>query len=191
MKNILLLIGILLSSTFSVHAQSQAEIGFRMPVAEKQVPLLVKGTFENQYDERLSTTGWFATHSYYWQNDISSNWYYDWYTNRTITVYTFDKPSYYEVEFIQYPGEISRALYNLYGYWYETRTKISGLPMTIMDALNNSQYKDWKLSLMRERIESPSWPISVYRFQLKKGLKTVILRMDEEGNIIQTRTAAY
>ncbi|WP_256367551.1 MULTISPECIES: hypothetical protein [unclassified Lentimicrobium] len=40
---------------------------------------------------------------------------------------------------------------------------------------------------MKEKLESPAWPAEIYRFQVSKGLKSKIIRMDAEGHFIQVR----
>ncbi|MFC1784928.1 hypothetical protein ACFL0J_04795 [Candidatus Neomarinimicrobiota bacterium] len=130
--------------------------------------------------------GWYSTHISYWQNDYSSGWYYDWYGNRSITVYTYENPSYYEVEFLDDNGNDCRSIYDLYGYWYETRSKIKELPYPIVNMLPNTKYGNWNISPLKEKIESPRWP-TLYRFLVYKGKKSRILRMDIEGNIIQAK----
>ena len=102
-------------------------------------------------------------------------------------VYTYEKPNYYEVEFINNPGELSRAIYNIYGYWYETRTQIKGLTMGIHEAFKASKYNGWKISKPMGKLESPMWPVEIYRLQVSKGIKSQILRMDDEGNLIQVK----
>jgi len=102
-------------------------------------------------------------------------------------VYSYSKPSYYEVEFVADASELSRAIYNLNGYWYETRSQLRGLPLPIIEALQASKYANWKISPMKERIEAPGWPVDVYRFKVSKGLQARILRMDDQGNFIQEK----
>jgi len=165
---------------------SQEFAGYRQPASPKAIPKLVMNEFNANYPDAL-TKSWYVTHLVYWQNDCSSNWYYDWYGPRNVTIYTFEKPTYFEVEFVDNPGELSRAIYNLYGYWFETRTQINSLPKSIIESLQSSEYKGWKISSFKERIESPSWPNDIYRFQVSKGLKTRIIRMEINGTIIQAK----
>ena len=173
-----------IGSTLTVYSQNV--VAQRQLASEKSIPKIVLSTFKEQYPSVL-LRGWYVTHLTYWQNDYSSDWYYGWYGQRTVVVYTYQKPNYYEVEFVNNPGELSRAIYNIYGYWYETRTQIKGLTMSIHNALKDSKYNGWKISKTMEKLESPMWPIEIYRFQVSKGLKSQILRMDAEGNIIQVK----
>ena len=165
---------------------AQDLVALRKATYEKSVPKQVVETFKNRYPNVL-VKGWFVTHLTYWQNDYSSDWYTGWYVKRTIVVSNYELPTYFEVEFVNLPGELSRAIYNKYGFWYETRTKIHGLPIAILDYLKTSEFKTWAISTMKERIESPSWPMDIYRFQVSKGNKADILRMDIDGNLIQIR----
>lgn len=165
---------------------SQNVVAQRQPASEKSIPKMVTSTFKEQYPDVL-LIGWYVTHLTYWQNDYSSDWYSGWYGQRTVVIYTYEKPNYYEVEFINNPGELSRAIYNVYGYWYETRTQIKGLTMPIIEALKTSKYNGWKISAIKEKLESPMWPVDIYRFQVSKGLKSEIIRMDAGGNIIQIK----
>jgi len=175
------------SSIFGLKAQYV--VAQRQPANEKSIPLVIKNIYNEQYP-KATLMGWYATHITYWQNDYSSDWYYGWYGQRSVVVYSYQKPNYYEVEFSQYPGELSRALYNIYGYWYETRTQIKGLPLAIMEALKETKYSNWKISLTKEKLESPAWPVEIYRFHVSKGLKSQIMRMDEKGNLIQIKEVA-
>lgn len=158
----------------------------RLPAGVNAIPKFVTANFKTQYPNVL-LKGWFVTHLTYWQNDYSSDWYNGWYGKRTIVVYPYEKPTYFEVEFMQNPGELSRAIYNIYGYWYETRTQIKGLTLGILEALQKSKYSDWKVSVVKEKLESPAWPFEIYRFQVSKGLRMQILRMDAEGHVIQVK----
>lgn len=165
---------------------AQNVVAQRKNVPERIVPELVIEMFQAQYPNVL-LKGYFVTHLVYWQNDYSSDWYSGWYSQRTVVIYTYEQPNYYEIEFINNPGELSRAIYNKYGYWYETRTQIKGLTMAILDALKASKYNGWKISSVKEKLESPDWPVEIYRFQVSKGVKAKILRMDAKGNIIQVK----
>lgn len=181
---IVFLLFFLINSVITVSAQNV--VAQRQPASEKAIPKIVSNNFKKQYPDVL-LKGWFVTHLTYWQNDYSSDWYHGWYGQRTVVVYTFQKPNFYEVEFVDHPGELSRAIYNIYGYWYETRTQINGLTMGIHQALKASIYNGWKISSTKEKLESPMWPDEIYRFQVSKGLKSKIIRMDAEGNIIQVK----
>ena len=165
---------------------SQETVGYRQPASKKAIPIEVQSAFVTQYPD-VMVKGWFVTHLVYWQNDYSSDWYYDWYGTRTITVYSYQKPTYYEVEFEDQPGELSRAIFNIYGYWYETRTQVKGFPFVVKESLKNSEYGLWKISPLREKIESPAWPLPIYRFKVNKGLRAKIIRIDEKGKIVQSK----
>ncbi|NNM22267.1 MAG: hypothetical protein HKO54_01840 [Flavobacteriaceae bacterium] len=167
-------------------AFSQQKIALRKEISERSVPSVILNNFKKQHPVVL-VTGWYVTHITYWQNDYSSDWYYGWYGHRTVVIHTYAKPNYYEVEFLDGPGEISRSIYNVHGYWYETRTRIKGLTMEIYEALKASEYNGWKISPVMEKLRSPMWPDEIYRFQVSKGLKSRILRMDAEGNLIQVK----
>ena len=159
-----------------------------MPANVKAVPKLVVETFKEQYPN-AQVDSWYVTHLMYWQMDVSSGWYQDWYGNvrRDVVTYTYEKPNYFEVEFMDEYGSLSRAIYNRYGYWYETRAQLKGLPMACLEALADSKYKDWKRSKLTERIETAEWPDPVYRFSVSKGLRYQILRMSEQGEILQIK----
>jgi len=177
----------LLIALFFAHAGwSQGTVAQRQRANEAVIPKAVMKVFKEQYPD-VMIKGWYVTHITYWQNDYSSGWYNDWYGQRNVVVYSYSKPSYYEVEFVADAGELSRAIYNLNGYWYETRSQLRGLPLPIIEALQASKYANWKISPMKERIEAPGWPVDVYRFKVSKGLQARILRMDDQGNFIQEK----
>jgi hypothetical protein len=183
------LFGLLLFSFVFMAAVTYSQgtvVAQRQPANEKYIPKIVLTTFNLQYPNMLESL-WFTTYLTYWYNDYSSDWYYGWYGSRTVVIYTYQKPNYYEVEFRKFPDEVSRAIYNIYGYWYETRTQIRGLPLAIHEVLKASKYKDWKISPVMERMESPMWPVEIFRFQVSKGFKSQILRMDSAGNIVQIK----
>lgn len=171
---------------FSLTVCAQNVVAQRQSVSERSIPKLVVNTFKEQYPD-VFLKGWYVTHLTYWQNDYSSDWYYGWYGQRRVVVYTYEKPNYFEVEFIDDPGELSRAIYNKYGYWYETRTQIKGLTMGIHEALKASKYDGWKIAQIKEKVVSPMWPIEIYRFQVSKGLDSQIIQMDADGNMIQIK----
>jgi len=165
---------------------AQNEYEQRLPAKKSVVPKAVLNTFNEQYPDVL-VKGWYATHITYWYNDVSSGWYSDWYGTRPVVVYTYEKPNYFEVEFVGEYGGLSRSIYNRFGHWYETRTQLRGLPLTVMEALKQTKYADWKRSFLVEKIESDSWMETIYRFRMHKGLKSRIIRMNTEGQIIQER----
>lgn len=171
---------------FAIQLSAQSNGAYRQPANERVIPQAVLDTYREQYPNAL-VRGWYITHITYWQNDYSSGWYYDWYGQRNVVVYRYEKPTYFEVEFINDPGELSRAIYNVYGYWYETRSQLKGLPLPILEALKESEYAGWKISSLKERIESPLWPVDVYRFMVSKGMRSRIVRMDIKGNVIQAK----
>ncbi|MFC1527193.1 hypothetical protein ACFL5D_00415 [Candidatus Neomarinimicrobiota bacterium] len=175
----------LLIFALSINGYAQTVHGYRKPINEKAVPKIVLKTYYEQYPGAF-LLGWYSTHISYWQNDYSSGWYYDWYGNRSIVIYKYENPNYYEVEFFDDDGNNCRSIYDLYGYWYETRTKIKELPYPIVNHLKNSKYSNWETSPLMEKIKSSRWP-TVYRFNVYNGKKSKILRMDIEGTIIQAK----
>ena len=183
MKKIHLLALLLVINHFVISQVVQEQ---RMPANSKVIPKIVLSTFNEQYPQVL-VRGWYVTQISYWYNDISSGWYSDWYGQRTIVVYPVQQPNYFEVEFIGQPGELSRAIYNKFGHWYETRTQLKGLPIKVHESLKTSPYADWKRSSFVEKIELAEWPETIYRFQVRKGAKSRIIRMNPDGVIIQEK----
>lgn len=159
---------------------------YRQPVIEKNIPKIVSTTFKVSYPDAY-VFNWYITHISYWYDDYSGGWYNNWYGPRQVVVYTYTEPAYFEVEFSAEPGETSRAIYNRYGYWFETRTKLSGLPANIADSLKNSKYGAWNWSIHKERIEAPGMPGSIYRLKVSKGLRSVIIRINDQGILVQTK----
>jgi hypothetical protein len=164
--------------------QAQTSVAKRMPASVKAVPILVVDAFKEAYPG-VMVKGWYVTHITYWYNDVSSGWYADWYNRTPDIVYVYEQANFFEVEFVEHPGELSRAIYNKYGYWYETRTQIASLPQNVIDALNNSEYANWKRSMLKEKIDSNEWPEPVYRFKMSKGMKSMILKMNANGDFVQ------
>ncbi len=169
---------------------AQNTVQYRQLAGEKAVPKIVNATFKVTYPDAF-IFNWYITHISYWYEDYSGSWYNGWYSPRQVIVYTFAEPAYYEVEFSIEPGETSRAIYNRYGYWFETRTKLSGLPMNVVQSLKESKYADWNWSQHKERIEAPGMPGSVYRFRVSKGMRSVIVRFDDLGQLIQAKEQDY
>jgi hypothetical protein len=181
MKKYILVILIALTSQ---QAFAQNSFAKRVPASKKAIPALVLDVFAEAYPDVL-VKGWYVTHITYWYSDVSSGWYSDWYAKAPDVVFVYEQPNFFEVEFIQDPGELSRAIYNKYGYWYETRTQIKGLPEKVVEALKNSQYGAWKRSALVEKIDSNEWPEAVYRFKVSKGMKAMILKMNANGDFVQ------
>lgn len=94
-----------------------------------------------------------------------------------MVVYTFEFPSYFEVDFIR-NNESSRAIYNRYGNWFETRTKVKELPESIANALKEDGYGDWTWSELKEKIEAPGMIGSVYRLRVSGEGETIQIRYD-------------
>jgi hypothetical protein len=130
---------------------------------------------------------WYITNITYWYEDYGPVYYNKWYKPRTVVVYRFDQPSYYEVEFFN-NDENSRAIFNRYGNWFETRTQINQLPENIVDALRKSEFVNWKWSEYKERIEAPGMKGSVYRMAVYNKNMSHIVRISETGEFIQIKT---
>ena len=158
----------------------------RVPVLTNKIPSIVRAAFESKHPD-IQVKSWYVTHLVYWENDVSAGWYSEWYGNRNVVVYRYEIPNYFEVEYSEDPGEISRSVYNEYGYCYETRTRIKGLPKQISDSLKVGEYSDWKISPTMERIEKAGWPESFYRVHIHKGARSRIIRISQEGEIIQEK----
>lgn len=180
----LLIACILLFSSLTLSAQTmQAQ---RLRANPSAIPKAVQQVFQEQYPDVL-VKGWFVTHITYWHNDMSAGWYTDWYGTRTVVVQTYEKPNYFEVEFMGDEGGLSRSIYNKFGYWYETRTQLRGLPLVALEALKATKYAEWKRSPFVEKIDAAGWNNTLYRFKVSRGLKSKIIRMNEHGEIIQER----
>lgn len=102
-------------------------------------------------------------------------------------IYTYQENNFFEVEFTNTNGELSRAIYNRYGFWYETRSRLKGLPLAILEVLKTTKYAEWKRSPGTERIESHDRKGSVYRFHAYKGLRSRIVRIAENGEFVQEK----
>ena len=159
---------------------------YRKVVEPKDVPNKVRGDFTRQYPNSFVKM-WYATSITYWYEDYGPAYYNGWYRqSQTVVVYRFDQPSYYEVEFFR-NNENSRAIFNRYGVWFETRTKVDKLPKVIADALENSEFSNWRLSDYKERIEAPGMVNSVYRMHVSNGHLSQIIRINEKGKIVQIK----
>ena len=178
---VLLIFSVLLSLT----VKAQQGTTYRQPIEDNLVPKTVRTNFKSQYPQSLITM-WYTSHITYWYEDYATGWYGGWYQDRPIVVYRFEFPSYYEVDFYR-NNESSRAIYNRYGVWFETRVKITALPDSIAVALRNAGYGDWTWSQHKERIEAPGMDGYIYRLQITQGHDTQIIRLNKEGEIIQIR----
>ena len=183
MKKILIVLAALLiwGTIYAQNAQST-----RKPVNENEVPKNVRQEFKLRYPGSFVKM-WYITHISYWYQDYGPTYYNGWYPKRTVVVYNFKEPPNYEVEFLN-NDENSRAIFNRYGAWFETRTRINELPENIIDALNNSEYSLWQRSEFKERIEAPGMPGSVYRLQVSNKHRSEIIRISDAGKIIQIKT---
>ena len=181
-KKILIILLILISCT--VCAQQAKK--YRQLIEDQFVPKIVRANFKSQYPQSAIVI-WYVSHITYWYENYAPGWYGEWYgPERTTVVYTFQNPSYFEVDFYR-NKENSRAIYNRYGHWFETRTKVSTLPDTIGNVLRQSGYEEWTWSKHKERIEAPDMIGHVYRLQVTNGRDSRIIRINEDGEIVQVR----
>jgi len=183
MKKTTLIITLLLASLCFFGQNSRQ---FRTMVENRDVPNNVRREFIRKYPNSFVKM-WYVTSITYWYEDYGPTYYNGWYRRtQTVVVYRFDQPSHYEVEFFR-NNESSRAIFNRYGVWFETRTKVDKLPQVIADALENSDFSGWKLSDYKERIEAPGMINSVYRMHVSNGHLSRIIRINEKGNIVQIK----
>lgn len=150
------------------------------------VPKKVREAFKTRYPDAFVKM-WYITNITYWYQDYGPSHYNGWYQPRTVVVYNFSEPANYEVEFVD-DYEQSRAIFNRYGAWFETRTKVVHLPDPIKSAVEKSEYGTWSWSEYKERIEAPGMPGSVYRMHVASRHDDRIIRINEEGRIIQIKT---
>ena len=172
-------------SAATCYAHAQKVTKYRQPIEDNLVPAVVRTNFKTQYPRAIISI-WYSSHITYWYEDYITTWYGDWHIARPTTVHTFEFPTYYEVDFYR-NEQNTRAIYNRYGQWFETRTKITALPDDISNKLKNSEYGDWSWSQHKERIEAPGMPGSVYRFEVGKGREYRIIRISDQGEIIQVK----
>ena len=182
MKKIILSLVFLTSALYFTGQNAKT---YRQLVENTSVPKNVKVEFKTRYPQAIVKM-WYITSITYWYEDYGPTMYNSWYKPRTVVVYKFDQPSYYEVEFLN-RDENSRAIFNRYGNWFETRTKVNSLPENIVSALKDSEFGSWKWSDYKERIEAPGMLYSVYRMQVSKNHLSQIIRINEEGKIVQIK----
>lgn len=155
-------------------------------IDNNNVPKKVRENFKQRYPNAFVKM-WYVTSITYWYQDYGPAYYNGWYQPRTVVVYNFNEPANYEVEFTN-DYENSRAIYNRYGAWFETRTAVYHLPDLIKEAVEASEFGNWKWSDYKERIEAPGMPSSVYRMQVSSRQMSQIIRINEEGKIVQIKT---
>lgn len=183
MKKILLYtLVMLLSACF----YGQGSKSYRQAIEMNDVPKSVRNEFKTRYPTAFVKM-WYITSVTYWYEDYGPDYYNNWYSPRTVVVYKFDQPANYEVTFFN-QDENSRALYNRYGVWFETRTPSVILPEHIIQALKSSSFGNWKWSEYKERLEAPGMPGSVYRLQVSNGNQSHIIRISDQGKIVQIKT---
>lgn len=183
MKKILI---VTLSLLLTISVFGQGSRSYRLPVEVNDVPKNIRAEFNMRYPKAFVKM-WYVTSVTYWYEDYGPDYYNDWYQPRTVVVYKFDQPANYEVEFYT-NNENSRALYNRYGIWFETRTPSVVLPENVRQALLTSEFGTWTWSQYKERIEAPGMPGSVYRLQVSKNRQTHIIRINDQGKIVQIKT---
>lgn len=159
---------------------------YRQMIEIKDLPKEVRKEFAFRYPGSFVKM-WYITSITYWYEDYGPAYYNNWYQPRTVVVYKFNQPQNYEVEFLN-QGENSRAIYNRYGQWFETRTQVYNLPDKITTSLQNSEFADWKWSDYKERIEAPGMPGSVYRLNVSYKHFSHIIRITDNGKIVQIKT---
>ncbi|MFC2107104.1 hypothetical protein ACFLRY_02090 [Bacteroidota bacterium] len=183
MKKPFLLLAFLLLTLIFVGQNTK---NYRQVIENNKVPQKVRMEFKKKYPEAIAAM-WFITSISYWYQDYGPSYYNGWYESRTVTVYNFNEASNYEVEFINH-NENCRAIFNRYGTWFETRTKIKELPSQTIKALEGSEYDSWQWSEHKERIEAPGMPGSVYRMKVSQRNNSQIIRISEQGKIVQIKT---
>lgn len=164
---------------------AQGESTYRKRVDDQYVPKEVRTSFKKMYPNVFFSL-WYTSHSVYWYEDYAPGWYGNWYPIRQVTVIKLEKPAYYEVDF-QYQGNATRAMYNRYGQWFETRSRLTSLPPEVENGLKNSEYGDWLRSDHKEQIIVPGYNGVIYRLQVTNRKYSCILRLDEAGGIIQVK----
>lgn len=179
----LLTIVVIMFLVMCINAQNA--INYHTIVEINDVPKKVRLEFKLRYPNSYVKI-WYVTNIAYWYNDYGVS-YNNWYRERTVIVYRFDQPSNYEVEFYN-NDENSRAIYNRYGIWFETRTQLYELPENIRQALQNSKFADWKISDYKERIEIPGLEGSVYRMSVSSKNNSNIIRISDNGKLVQIKT---
>lgn len=159
---------------------------YRQVIEDNNVPQKVRTEFKTRYPQAIVKM-WYVTSITYWYQDYGPSYYSGWYQPRTVVVYNFNEPANYEVEFLN-DLDHSRAIFNRYGVWFETRTKVVALPGQIETAINDSEYSNWRWSDYKERIEAPGMPGSVYRMQVSNKHLSEIIRINDNGRIIQIKS---
>jgi len=150
------------------------------------VPQKVRTEFKRRYPDAFVKM-WYVTNITYWYQDYGPSYYNSWYQQRqTVVVYKFNEAANYEVEF-KNDYDDSRAIFNRYGVWFETRTKVYHLPVEVKESLEATEYAAWNWSDYKERIEAPGMPGSVYRMQVSKNYLTEIIRISDNGKIVQVK----
>lgn len=183
MKKILILVFFL---SIALCFWGQNAKNYRQVIETNNVPQKVRAEFKTRYPKAVVKM-WYITSITYWYQDYGPSYYNGWYQPRTVVVYNFSEPANYEVEFLN-DFDNSRAIFNRYGVWFETRTKLVALPDEIETALNNSEYGGWIRSEYKERIEAPGMAGSVYRMQVSNKHLSQIIRLNDNGKIVQVKT---
>ena len=175
-----------LSLSFVVASYAQNERSSRQMVDAVDVPQKVRAEFKRRYPEAFVKM-WYITNITYWYQDYGPSYYSNWYQKRTVVVYKFNEAANYEVEF-NHDYEDSRAIFNRYGVWFETRTKVYHLPDKVKKSLEATEYNTWRWSDYKERIEAPGMPGSVYRMHVSKNNFSEIIRISNDGKIVQIKS---
>lgn len=182
MKKIFL---VFLFLTAAVSFQGQNSKTYRQMIEINNVPKNVKAEFKARYPSSFVKM-WYVTSVIYWYEDYGPSYYNGWYKPRNVVVYKFDQPSYYEVEFLN-NGEDSRAIFNRYGTWFETRTHVYNLPEKVLNVLKSSEFASWTWSDYKERIEAPGMTGSVYRMHVSNNHLSQVIRINDDGKIVQIK----
>lgn len=183
MKKFLVLFTLLI---FAISFYGQTAKSYRQVIETSDVPKSVRNEFKTRYPDAMVKM-WYVTNISYWYEDYGPSQYNNWYKTRTVVVYKFNQPSNYEVEFLN-DYENSRAIFNRYGAWFETRTQVYNLPDGVEKAMEYSDYATWQRSDYKERIEAPGMPGSVYRMQVSNRGYSEIIRINDTGKIVQVKS---
>lgn len=174
-----------LITTTSVTLKAQAAKTYRVLVEDQFVPREVRVGFKAKYPNAFLVL-WYTSHVTYWYEDYAPSWYGNWYPERQVIVHKLEKPAYYEADF-QLTGNPSRALFNRFGQWFETRSRIKELPETVVQGLKNSEFGDWMWSEHKERVFIPGYEGEIYRLMVSNKRNSYIVRLNEKGEILQIK----
>jgi len=152
-------------------------------IDKKKVPKVVYSAFGEQYPD-AKVEKWELPDC-----DCYEDWINEWEAQMS-EKYPQDyiEPNTFYVTY-KYKNKEQKSIYYRNGEWLQTQTKISkeNVPGTVMTAVKNSEYSDWKMGDYVILVQKPNGGGDkdlFYKVFLKGGMKRYVLKVKTDGTLV-------